>query len=341
VHFDPRYVVRPAFPEATAAEGGAGAAEFAKVAAWRVAICICSAHRPKMLRQCLRSIGSQAIPPSIAVEVVVVDNEAAPNNRLLVKSLSASYPYPIHYVHEPRRGISKARNAAIAKCRRLGVDWVAFTDDDCRVSSDWLANLMMAAHRHNADIVCGRRELILPDGCAWPILAVPSPGKAARGGTYNVLFAARLIRPTADAEGMRFDERLAHGEDTDFFHRAQLGGARIAHASEAVVFETVSKERATLRYRAKRAYYVAASRSSFHRRHAGVTRALLNLSARYLVQAPVGMCRLVASTIVWPIDERAGKSLLLKGAERLMGVAGATVGLLGYRGNPYRSIDGY
>jgi len=297
-----------------------------------------------MLDHCLQSIGSQTISASIDVEVVVVDNEAAPNNRALVEGLAARYPFPIHYVHEPKRGIPKARNAALEACQRLGVDWVAFTDDDCWVSSTWLADLLEAAHRQNADAVYGRREYVVPEECTWPIFAGHSRfregGQAARGGTYNVLFSTRLIRPTRSAAGMRFDEQLTHGEDTDFFHRAARRGARIC-SGEAVVFETVSKERTTLRYRAKRAYYVAASRSSFHRRHGGFSRALLNVSARYLVQGPVGLCRLVASTIVWPIDERASKSLLLKGAERLMGVAGATAGLLGLSGNPYHSIDGY
>lgn len=314
-------------------------------AAVRVAVGVCTAMRPRMLARCLEAVGSQAVAKGVETHVVVVDNEVEPRNRRLVQAFAERGPFPVHYAHEPERGISRARNVVLGMCGRLGADWIAFTDDDCWMRRTWLASLMAAADRHQADVVYGRRELVLPR---------PSPYWGARPGqcgysegqmlpyaaTHNVLFAAWLIG-RGGMPGMRFDEELAHGEDTDFFHRAVRRGARIVYAQEPVVFEAVTPKRATLRYQARRAYHYAASRSRFHRRYRGLAGAGRKLAVRWLLQAPVAVARLLVAPLVWPFSERAFKALVLKGMSRLAGAAGAAAGLLGIAGNPYRSIDGY
>jgi succinoglycan biosynthesis protein ExoM len=230
---------------------------------------------------------------------------------------------------------------------RIGqsADWIAFTDDDCWVSPTWLANLIRAAGRYKADVVYGRREFLLP--LPSPFWAVrPEPAKFTEGqklrnaSTHNVLFARWLIRQHQHAD-MRFDERLAHGEDTDFFHRATLRGAHIAYSHEPVVFETVSPERATLRYQVKRAYHYAASRSYFHRRYKGSATAIWKFLDHLIVKAPFAIVRLICAPLVWPFSERAFKHQVVRSAARLTGAAGAAAGLLGFDGNPYWEIDGY
>jgi succinoglycan biosynthesis protein ExoM len=317
----------------------------ASAAPIRAAIGICTAERPLMLSHCLQAVGAQLLPPGTELHVVVVDNEPQPNSRRLVEQFSKLCRFAIHYIHEPRRGIPQARNAALAKCRELGVDWVAFTDDDCWASPTWLESLIEAATRHKADVVYGERVLLYP---------LPSPfwahGREPAGyeegqclpyaSTHNVLLAGWLVHHAALA-GLEFDERLAHGEDTDFFHRSVMRGARIVYSREPVVFETVAPERTTLNYQAKRAYHYGASRNRFHRRHKGVGGAVRDLAARCLLQAPVAVARLVTAPLVLPFSPLAFKILVLKGTARLAGAAGAAAGLLGFGGNPYDTIDGY
>jgi succinoglycan biosynthesis protein ExoM len=312
----------------------------------RVAVGICTAQRPRMLRHCLEAIGAQLLWHGTELHVVVVDNELEPSGRHIVEQFSTRCPFPVHYIHEPRRGIPQARNAVLAKCRELDVDWIAFTDDDCWVSPTWLEDLLQAAARHKADVVYGRREFLFP---------LPSPYWAAArreqtryeegqrlpyASTHNVLFAAWLVH-NAPVAGLAFDERLVHGEDTDFFHRAGLRGAHIVYSDEPVVLEMVAPERATLNYQAKRAYHYGASRSRFHRRHHGVAGAVGDLAARCLLQTPVAVARLLTAPLVWPFSAPAFKVLVLKGTARLAGTAGAAAGLLGFGGNPYYTIDGY
>jgi succinoglycan biosynthesis protein ExoM len=310
----------------------------------RVAVGVCTAKRPAMLRHCLEALGAQILPLGVELRRGVADNEAQPNNRRQVERFSARCPFPVHYVHEPRRGIPQARNAVLKKCRQLGAERIAFTDDDCWASPTWIEGLMEAAARHKADVIYGRRELLFP---------LPSPFWTRRepvgyvdgqslpyASTHNVLFAAWLVHDGALA-GLQFDEALAHGEDTDFFHRATLRGARIVYAREPVVLETVAPERATLNYQARRAYYYGASRSRFRRRHKGVAGAIRELAGRLLLQTPVALARLFTALLIWPFSTLAFKLLVLKGAARLAGAAGAAAGLLGLAGNPYDSIDGY
>jgi succinoglycan biosynthesis protein ExoM len=314
--------------------------------ACRAAIAICTAKRPKMLRQCLESVGGQIVPDGVGLDIVVVDNECAANNQQLVQDFSAGCRFPVHYIHEPRRGIPQARNAALEQSRQLGVDWLAFTDDDCWVSPTWLASLLDAAARHKADVIYGRREFLFPTPLPfWAMRA--EQGTCAEGeklpyaATHNVLLAARLIDGSAGGARLRFDERLAHGEDTDFFHRAAQQGARIVYSAEPLVLEVVSPDRATLHYQTRRAYHYAASRSYFHRRYKGAVRAAMKLAVRCTFQAPVAVVRLMVAPFAWPFSEDLFRGLVTKGVARLAGAAGAAAGLLGFDGNPYRRIDGY
>jgi succinoglycan biosynthesis protein ExoM len=311
----------------------------------RVAIGVCTAFRPKMLADCLNAIAAQSVPAGLEIHVVVADNEPAPSSELLVREFVGRCPFSVHYVHEPRRGIPQARNAVLERCRTLDVDWVAFTDDDCRVSEQWLVSLLESATRHQASVIYGRREFVFSGEKSGFWSAPGEQNGYAEGqalpyaATHNVLFEASLIHAGSEV-GLAFDERLAHGEDTDFFHRAACRGARIVYSHVPVVFETVSPQRATFSYQARRAYHYAASRSYFHRRYRGLASAAKRLAARWVFQAPTALVRLIIAPLVWPFSGSAARVLLIKGTARLAGALGAAAGLIGRDGNPYRTIDG-
>jgi succinoglycan biosynthesis protein ExoM len=298
----------------------------------RVAVGICTANRPDLLRQCLTSLASQVIPEGVDLTLIVSDNEPEPNNKEAVEEFAAVSPFPVEYVHEPRRGISRARNALLDACKDR-FDWIAFTDDDCLPTPAWVAEMLAAAKRHGADVVRGRHVWVPPETGAFWYMPQDAPRYAEgqrleHAGGGNVLFAGWLTR-------QRFDEALAHGEDTDFFHRAALQGARIVYSAEPVIYETVPPHRATLRYQTTRSFYYAASRSHFHRRYKGIDAAALKVLARLVWQVPISVIRLVTAPVVWPFSERLFKSHVVKGLRRLAAAAGAMVGLCGWSGNPY------
>lgn len=76
-----------------------------------------------------------------ALEVLVVDNDGDPT--ALGEALQAAFADDprVRWVHEPRQGLSFARNAGLAAARgRI----VVFTDDDVRVDHRWLERLVTA-----------------------------------------------------------------------------------------------------------------------------------------------------------------------------------------------------
>ena len=95
-----------------------------------VSVVIATRNRAEWLRETLDSVTRQTRQPD---EVVVVDNASTDHTREVVVSFADRLN--VRYVHEPRRGIPHARNAAV---RSATGDIVAFIDDDCVASEDWL-----------------------------------------------------------------------------------------------------------------------------------------------------------------------------------------------------------
>jgi len=100
-----------------------------------VSVVIVTRNRAEWLRETLDSVTGQSRQPD---EVVVVDNASTDHTRDVV--LSFADRLNVRYVHEPRRGIPYARNAAV---RSSTGDVVAFIDDDCVASEDWLKCIEM------------------------------------------------------------------------------------------------------------------------------------------------------------------------------------------------------
>lgn len=127
--------------------------EFAQRAP-RCSVVVCSRDRPEDLRRCLSSLVIQDHPD---YAVWVVDNAPASGvTRLVVESFDAEMD--IHYVAEPRPGLSRARNAALSS--DLDGDWGAWLDDDEVADPMWLTELMRAFD--------GRPEVLAASGVVVP-----------------------------------------------------------------------------------------------------------------------------------------------------------------------------
>jgi GT2 family glycosyltransferase len=71
-------------------------------------------------------------------QIVLVDNRLVPNEEehAQVRSVTG---HEVQILHETERGISAARNRALRDCED---EFIAFTDDDVQVESDWLQQLV-------------------------------------------------------------------------------------------------------------------------------------------------------------------------------------------------------
>jgi succinoglycan biosynthesis protein ExoM len=239
--------------------------------------------------------------PAPSICLIVVDN--SPQADAAATCSARPWAWPLHYLHEPRPGISYARNTALAAVPE-GTDFIAMIDDDEVPVPNWLEQLLAAQARSGADIVVGPSTPIFAQGTPDWVSASgfflkphnarelqdldPQPPAA----TCNVLVRASLL----GASGRVFDPALAlsGGEDKLLFQSLKLSGYRFAWAAHAHVSEWIPPERATLAYMWRESYR-RGSVKYYVKRHLKATsapRALrmgLRMAVRGLVRIAAGL----------------------------------------------------
>jgi glycosyltransferase involved in cell wall biosynthesis/GT2 family glycosyltransferase len=141
-----------------------------------------------------------------AVDIVLADNASTDATPQVAEALSGRYPGTVQVVHEPRPGLSHARNTAAAAARH---DLLLFLDDDARPGPGWLEAIS--------------RELA-------------RPGVVNAGGPIHALWPAE--RPAGwPAPGMeRFFSVLGRGDaDAELVPPAVVYGANWAVRREALI----------------------------------------------------------------------------------------------------------
>ncbi|MEX1143139.1 MAG: glycosyltransferase family A protein [Thermoleophilaceae bacterium] len=196
-------------------------------------VAVCTRGRPERLRATLDALdrGAPGVP------VIVVDQGDGPDPALARRASSADGR--LRVVHDPGRGLSRARNIAL---RAADSDWIAFVDDDCVVAPDFGAALTAELRVHpdvewiagdvRAGYVEGPGADDLPPVTTFPVdrRTIVRGGRTLPGAIgFGVLFCVR--RATAERLG-GWDERLGPGvadfpaaDDMDFNHRLLRTGA--------------------------------------------------------------------------------------------------------------------
>jgi len=215
----------------------------------QLAVLICTRDRPAALSDCLTALSLQRSPPG---EIVVIDNSATQSARSVCEGRPG-----VTYLHEPRSGLSHARNTGI---RAVSHEFVAFTDDDVTPHPGWTAEVVRAFAVTDAEALTG---LVLPmkletraQRCFQmdmggfgsrftPALFGQSFFAATRhrgaqvwriGAGANMAFR----RSTFDRIGL-FDTRLGAGasgcsEDSEMWYRILASGGACYYEPRAVVF---------------------------------------------------------------------------------------------------------
>ncbi|MDD5255212.1 MAG: glycosyltransferase family 2 protein [Candidatus Omnitrophica bacterium] len=130
-----------------------------------ISIIICTYNRCAILKKALASLRDLQPVTGQDHEIIVVDNNSQDDTRQATEALIPQFGGKLRYVFEPRLGVSAARNKGIKES--VG-DIVAFIDDDCVVTEDWLMQLYDTLQRRNADMVGGKILPLFPDDApAW------------------------------------------------------------------------------------------------------------------------------------------------------------------------------
>jgi GT2 family glycosyltransferase len=215
-----------------------------------LSVVVCTRDRPQDLECCVRALLAQ---PLAAAELVVVDNSANGSARAVCQQFPG-----VRWVHEPRPGLSVARNTGLRSSRG---DIVAFTDDDVQVHPNWCAEVAhVFAKCPDIDAVSG---LVLPASLESapqrffqfemggfgethvPLVFGPTffsdqlphaPQVWRVGAGANMAFRRRIF----DRVGL-FDERLGAGasgcsEDSELWYRILAAGGHCLYEPKAVVF---------------------------------------------------------------------------------------------------------
>lgn len=220
----------------------------------RVSVLIPTFRRPEGFLRAARSVLAQIGVEG--VEIIAVDNSPEGSARTAFEHFARISTMPFRWTHEPRPGVARARNAAIALAEGRLVAWL---DDDEEAPPHWLASLIAVRDATGAQSVFG------------PVRA--HAGEADNAGFYEALYSRsgpKQSGPAAQAYGIgnslqprvMFDEPAPFdvsadqtgGEDDRLFASWAEAGARFAWAADAWVFEHVGAERTHLAHGLKRAF---------------------------------------------------------------------------------------
>ncbi len=204
----------------------------------KVSVTVPTRGRAQHVRECVASILACTGP---SFEVIVVDQS---DDRLTEEVLALLLgDARLRYLRSETRGVCAARNLGIAASRG---EILACTDDDCRVSPDWLERLCEAFERRpEAAVLCGRvavPEELIRNGYAvsYPAEIGELTIESMRRGSFPLTANLALRRETAIRVGP-FDEALGtggplrSGGEPDFLLRVLRCGLRIFDAPEAQV----------------------------------------------------------------------------------------------------------
>jgi len=127
-----------------------------------VSVVVSTYNRAHTLRNAIECLLKQDFDPT-QFEIVIVDNNSTDGTREAVGSLQQRAPR-LRYMFEPRQGASYGRNTGILAARAATI---AFTDDDVRVSTNWVSTIVTALTQHPEVACVGGRVLPSWNG-TWP-----------------------------------------------------------------------------------------------------------------------------------------------------------------------------
>jgi glycosyltransferase involved in cell wall biosynthesis len=193
--------------------------------------------RRDSLRQCLRHVAALDYPRDRLEVIVVDDGSSAP---VEVDAAPIGDELELTVLRQRRSGPARARNAAAERARG---EYLAFTDDDCRPSPEWLVALAARIAAIPDAAVGGTTVNALPGNlCSTASQLLvdylytyynADPGHARFLTSNNLALPADLF---LDVGGFDTSFSRAAAEDRDLCHRLIRMGATVIYEPGALVY---------------------------------------------------------------------------------------------------------
>lgn len=237
-----------------------------------LSVVICTYNRASILADTLASYGKLEEAIDEKIELIVVDNNSSDETSKITFKAGSTIS-GLRYIHEPRQGLSHARNRGIRESRG---NIIAFADDDVFFDRNWAYSIIDAFERVPEAGAIGGKSTPLFDGVSpeWMRESFLNFYGDTRFGDkerwiefpahpygLNMAFRSKTLEQIGEFNPMlgRNKSSLLSSEETDLFERIHNNGLRTLYVPQAHLFHRIPQERATLQWIASRYYWQGVS----------------------------------------------------------------------------------
>jgi len=103
----------------------------------------------------LKTLDSLSHQTRTDFSVIVVDNGSIDVTSRLVADYSKNSIFPLFIIEEKKVGVGYARNSGTKKAIEFGAEFIAGTDADTLVQTDWIESIYEGFKASNCDLLCG------------------------------------------------------------------------------------------------------------------------------------------------------------------------------------------
>jgi glycosyltransferase involved in cell wall biosynthesis len=210
----------------------------------RVSVLVSTCNRCDKLRMLLDTMKAKGAAWPTETEVLVIDNNSSDATKQVVTEYTRLENPVFRYLWESEPGKSRALNVGIREARG---ELIAFTDDDCIPSPNWVASILKEFDSDSElSVLGGRVELYDKRDLPQAILLSNSRTIVTNARevceTPAIIGANMAFRKTVLKVTRGFDPLLGPGsiceafEDLDLIYRALKRKVKIVYSPEVTVF---------------------------------------------------------------------------------------------------------
>ncbi len=230
-----------------------------------ISVIICCHNSEKRIQKALDCLDKQTGVKELNWEILVVDNASTDNTVRIVDDYCLQKKLPIRLIHEPRIGLSYARDTGIKSSQ---YEFICYIDDDNWVNESYIS---IAYH-----VMIKNQDVGLCGGCGTPVTEITPPdwfdefqnayavGPQGKFSGYcqndiNRLYGAGMVlRKSAwdylEKNGFTFKltgrkgKSLSSGEDSELSFALQLAGYKLWYEPGLTFFHFLPATRLSYPY---------------------------------------------------------------------------------------------